>query len=172
MARTLLALLVPEADPVVASFRDQHDPSARRGLGAHITLIYPFVESELLSPTMLARLRSTIADLPAPMFRLVEVRMFPAVVWLAPEPTRSIVQLAGAIERAFPDQPIGGGAFPEYIPHLTVARRVPKEKDAIANEVKARLADYGPIYCWCDNVTLLVSEDRRWRRLADFPLLH
>ena len=172
MARTLLALLVPEADPVVGSFRDQHDPSARRGLGAHITLIYPFVESELLSATLLARLRDTIADLPAPMFRLLDVRTFPAVVWLAPEPPRSIVQLAAAIERAFPDQRIGGGAFPEYIPHLTVARRVPQEKGSIANEVKARLADYGPIYCWCDNVTLLVSEDRRWRRLAEFPLLH
>jgi len=172
MARTLLALLVPEADPVVGSFRDQHDPSARRGLGAHITLIYPFMESELLSAAVLARLRDTVADMPAPMFRLHEVRMFPAVVWLAPEPTRSIVQLASALERAFPEQPIGGGAFPEFIPHLTVARRVPQEKEAIANEVKARLADYGPIYCWCDNVTLLVNEDRRWRRLAEFPLLH
>lgn len=171
MARTLLALLVPEADPVVSSFRDEHDPSARRGLGAHITLIYPFVESELLSNATLARLRDTVAEMPAPMFRLLEVRTFPAVVWLAPEPARAIVQLASALERAFPEQPIGGGVFPEFIPHLTVARRVPHERDAIANEVKARMADYGPIYCWCDNVSLLVNDERRWRLRAQFPLL-
>ena len=82
MARTLLALLVPEADPVVASFLDQHDPSARRGLGAHITLVYPFIESELLTDAALARLRDTVADVPAPMFRLLEVRTFPAAVEL------------------------------------------------------------------------------------------
>lgn len=163
--------MVPEAEPVVASFRDQHDPSARRGLGAHITLTYPFVESELLSKAVLARLRDTVAQIPAPMFRLLDVRTFPAVVWLAPEPARGIVQLAKAIERAFPEQPLGGGAFPEFIPHLTVARRVPHDKDAIANELRARMADYGPIYCWCDSVALLVNEERRWRRLAEFPLL-
>lgn len=171
MARTLLALLVPEADPVVASFRDQHDPSARRGLGAHITLVYPFIESELLTDAALARLRDTVADVPAPMFRLLEVRTFPAVVWLAPEPPRGIVQLAQALERTFPEQPAGGGVFPQFVPHLTVARRVPHDEDAIANEMKARMADYGPIYCWCERVALLVNEDRRWRLLREFPLL-
>jgi len=171
MSRTLLALMVPEAETVVGSFRDQYDPSARRGLGAHITLIYPFMESQWLSPQVLARLRDVVADVPAPMFRLIEVRTFPSVVWLAPESAKPIIELADALVEAFPDQPKGGGAFPEYVPHLTAARGVQHEKEALANELRERLADYGPVYCWCENVTLLVSEDRRWRVLAQFPLL-
>lgn len=172
MARTLLALLVPEAEPVVASFRDQYDPSARRGLGAHITLIYPFIDSELLSPQLLARLRDVVADIPAPMFRLADVRTFPSVVWLAPEPARPIVQIAAALERAFPDYPRGGGAFPEFVPHLSVARQVQQEKAAVINELQARLLDHGPVYCWCESVALLVSENRRWRQLAAYEFLH
>ncbi len=172
MSRTLLALMVPEAEPVVGSFRDQYDPSARRGLGAHITLIYPFLDSQWLSPQVLARLRDVIAGVPAPMFRLIEVRTFPSVVWLAPEPAKHIMVLADALVAAFPDHPKGGGAFPDFVPHLTAARGVHHEKEAVVNELGVRLADYGPVYCWCENVTLLVSEDRRWRVLAQFPLLH
>jgi hypothetical protein len=172
MARTLLALLVPEAEPVVGSFRDIYDPSARRGLGAHIILIYPFVDSELLTPGVLARLRDVAADMPAPMFRLAEVNTFPSVVWLAPEPVRSIVNIATALERAFPDHPKGGGAFPEYVPHLSVARHVQHEKAAIINELQARIADHGPIYGWCETMSLLVSENRRWREHSQYAFLH
>ena len=172
MARTLLALLVPEAEPVVASFRDQFDPAARRGLGAHITLIYPFIDSELLTPGLLARVRDVVADLPAPMFRLQEVRTFPSVVWLAPEPAKAITQIASALERAFPDHPKGGGAFPEFVPHLSVARQVQQEQAAVINELEARIADHGPIYGWCESMSLLVSENRRWRELASYPFLY
>jgi 2'-5' RNA ligase len=172
MSRTLLALMVPEAEPVVGSFRDQYDPAAQRGLGAHITLIYPFMDSEWLTPTLLTTLRDLVAEQPAPMFSLRQVQTFPSVVWLAPEPARLIVQLSAALEAAFPDHPKGGGAFPEYVPHLTAARGVRGKKEAICNELKARLADYGPVYCWTAEVTLLASEGRRWEPLERFPLLH
>lgn len=172
MSRTLLALMVPEAEPVVGSFREQYDPAAKRDLGAHITLIYPFLESDWLSPATLTRLRDVVADQPAPMFRLAQVSTFPSVVWLAPEPSRHIVSLAAALETAFPDCPKGGGAFPEYVPHLTAARSVRDgEKESIGNELKARLADYGPVYCWCEQVTFLVSEKRRWKVVQQFPLM-
>jgi len=172
MARTLLALMVPEAEAVVGSFRELYDPAARRGLGAHITLIYPFIDSELLTPGILSRVRDAVADIPAPMFRLAEVKTFPSVVWLAPEPGKPIVQIASALERAFPDQPKGGGAFPDFVPHLSVARHVEHEKAAVINELKARLADHGPIYGWCESMALLVSENRRWRELAQYPFMH
>jgi len=170
MSRTLLALLVPEAEPVVGSFRDQYDPSARRGLGAHITLVYPFLESLWISPQVLARLREVIADVPAPAFRLEAVRTFPSVVWLSPEPTKHIAALAAAIESAFPDLP-RENAFPEYVPHLTAARGVHGERDGIATALGDRLADYGPVYCLCEQVTLLAREEHGWRALEHFPLM-
>lgn len=172
MARTLLALLVPEAEAVVGSFRDQYDPSARRGLGAHITLIYPFIDSDLITPAMMARLRDVAADIPAPMFRLAHVGTFPSVVWLAPEPAKPIIQIASALERAFPDHPKGGGAFPDFVPHLSVARQVQHEKAVVINELEARLADHGPVYGWCESMSLLVSDNRRWREQRQFAFLH
>lgn len=45
MSRTLLALMVPQAEPLVGEMRARLDPSARRGLGAHITLGYPWLAS-------------------------------------------------------------------------------------------------------------------------------
>lgn len=172
MARTLLALMVPEADPVVASFREEFDPSARRGLGAHITLIYPFLDSQLITHAVRVQLQEAAAECPAAMFRLAQVHTFPSVVWLAPEPVRHITGLVSTLERAFPEAPAGGGAFPDYVPHLTAARNVhDAQKETIANELRARLADHGPVYCWCEQVTLLVSEERRWRALARFDLL-
>jgi 2'-5' RNA ligase len=172
MARTLLALMVPEAEPLVGSFRDQYDPSARRGLGAHITLIYPFIDSELLTPALLARLRHVVAEIPAPMFRLAHVDTFPSVVWLAPEPAKPIVQIATALEQAFPDHPKGGGAFPDFVPHLSVARHVQQEKAVLVNELEARLADHGPVYGWCESLSLLVNDHRRWRGAGEFAFLH
>jgi 2'-5' RNA ligase len=172
MARTLLALMVPEAEPVVGSFRELLDPSARRGLGAHITLIYPFVDSELLTPAVLARLAEVIADIPAPMFRLAHVDTFPSVVWLAPEPAKPIIQIASVLERAFPDHPKGGGAFPEFVPHLSVARNVQQGKTAVINELEARLADHGPIYGWCESMSLWVNDQRRWRERNQYAFLH
>lgn len=172
MARTLLALMVPEAEPLVGSFRDQYDPSARRGLGAHITLIYPFIDSELLTPALLARLRHVAAEIPAPMFRLAHVDTFPSVVWLAPEPAKPIVQIATALEQAFPDHPKGGGAFPDFVPHLSVARHVQQEKAVLVNELEARLADHGPVYGWCESLSLLVNDHRRWRGAGEFAFLH
>lgn len=172
MARTLLALMVPEAEPVVGSFRDEYDPSARRGLGAHITLIYPFLDSQLITHGVRVRLQRTIAECPAAMFRLAQVHTFPSVVWLAPEPVRHIAGLVSALERAFPEAPAGGGAFPDYVAHLTAARNVrDQEKEVVTNELRARLADHGPVYCWCEQVTLLVNEERRWRPVAQFDLL-
>lgn len=37
-----LAVLVPEAELLVRSFRSQYDPSATDEVSAHITVLYPF----------------------------------------------------------------------------------------------------------------------------------
>jgi hypothetical protein len=43
---TALALLVPEADPVVEPWRLRYDPSAARGVGVHITVPGTFLREE------------------------------------------------------------------------------------------------------------------------------
>jgi len=38
-----LVLMVPEAEPIVRELRYRSDPAAAAGIGAHITVLYPFV---------------------------------------------------------------------------------------------------------------------------------
>lgn len=41
-SESALIVRVPEAEPLVGTFRDRFDPVARLGVPAHITLLYPF----------------------------------------------------------------------------------------------------------------------------------
>jgi 2'-5' RNA ligase len=52
-----LAILVPEAEGLVQSFRDRYDPSARVGMPSHITLLYPFKSPGEISEVVLDALR-------------------------------------------------------------------------------------------------------------------
>jgi hypothetical protein len=40
--KSTVAILVPEAEGLVRLFRNRYDPSAKAGMPAHITLLYPF----------------------------------------------------------------------------------------------------------------------------------
>src|SRR5689334_13255282 len=102
MPRTLLALLVPEAEPLVGDLRARMDPSARRGLGAHITLVYPFIDSPSVTPEVLDRLRGVTARHAAFSFRLADVGTFPSTVWLGPTPADAIARLVVDLEASFP----------------------------------------------------------------------
>jgi hypothetical protein len=42
--RSAVILPVPEVEPVIARHRMRHDPSAARGIPAHVTLSFPFLD--------------------------------------------------------------------------------------------------------------------------------
>jgi hypothetical protein len=52
-----LAILVPEAEGLVQSFRDRYDLSAKVGMPAHITLLYPFKTPDEIDVVVLDTLR-------------------------------------------------------------------------------------------------------------------
>ena len=170
MARTLLAVLVPEAEPLVGELRTRYDPAARRGLGAHITLVYPFVDSTLVTKDLLEQLQA-VAVRHAPLrFRLDSVRCFPSTVWLAPDPAAPIAALASDIERAFPERPAVGHAFPHFTPHLTAARNVKREREVIATTLRERLGNLPAVDCCCGQVHVLVSTSGHWKPVAAVTL--
>jgi hypothetical protein len=47
--KSALVVLAPEAEPLVAEFRDRFDISAQAGLGAHVTVLFPFRPSDRVS---------------------------------------------------------------------------------------------------------------------------
>src|SRR4051812_8819951 len=43
---TGLIFVVPQAEHVIGAHRLEHDPAASRGVPAHVTLLYPFAQSD------------------------------------------------------------------------------------------------------------------------------
>jgi 2'-5' RNA ligase superfamily len=101
------ALLVPFPDVA---------PSLQ-GLPAHVTLLFPFPEpdSDVLGAT-----RETFEGVGAFDVVFREVRRFPNVPYLVPEPAEPFLALTAALVRRFPAWQPYGGRFDDVIPHLTI----------------------------------------------------
>ena len=55
-------------------------------------------------------------------FELVEIKRFPGLIYLAPEPEDPLKTLTLAVWEAFPEHPPYEGKHSDIIPHLTVAQ--------------------------------------------------
>jgi len=161
-----IILPVPEAEAAVDHLRRLYDPQAGYGVPAHITLLYPFAQ-----PSRLAEAAGALLQLfglvPAFDFSLVEVRRFPATVYLHPEPSAPLVQLIETLVHRWPGFPPYGGAFSGVIPHLTVADHVPADMlDTIVRSAATHL----PIRCRATEAWLMCSDERGvWSRHGVFP---
>lgn len=150
------ALIVP-----VRSADDlRHRSACEVGMPAHITILYPFLRTRTVNRGIERRLASAISEVSEFDFVLREVRRFPGVVYLAPEPTEPFIALTEAMLREWPNHKPYGGAFEEIVPHLTVAYG-----DATPNGVVERL----PLGACAREVWLMVRFGNRWvcrRRFA------
>jgi 2'-5' RNA ligase len=165
-AQSGIIVPVQEAEPIVGHLRLLHDPQARSGVPAHITLLYPFAHPSRVI-TEVDALRQLFGDVSAFEFLLTDVRRFPSTAYLHPEPAARFVHLAEMIARRWPEYPPYGGAFPTMIPHLTIADRVsPDVLDTVDRAVAARL----PIQCRATEGWLMCSDERGfWSRSQVFP---
>jgi 2'-5' RNA ligase len=161
-------VLVPEAEPCVAHLRERLDPAARRGLGAHVTILYPFAAPEAVNGDMLRRL-AAVAGAAAPFrFALTHVARFPGTVYLAPKPASRFIRLHEACAAAFPGE--GARARQPFVPHLSVARHAQGEDHDVEAELSATLKAQGPIQCLCRELVLMENGTGRWRPIGVFPL--
>jgi 2'-5' RNA ligase len=120
--KSALVVVVPEAEPVVGRWRSLLDPSAGRGMPAHITVLYPFAPATLVSDALVARAAEVVKGCRAFDFSLATTGWFDdRVVYLAPEPVEPFLALTAAVISAFPEFP-PSGAFVNPVPHLTLGR--------------------------------------------------
>jgi hypothetical protein len=157
--RTALIVPVPEAEPTVGVLRLRHDPSAARGVPAHVTVLFPFLPPEEID---MAVLEVVFAGFPAFEFELDRVERFDdGVVWLRPEPSAPFVDLTAVVQEHWPDYPPYEGAFDEVVPHLTVSASGPVELD-LPKPIAARATE----------VALYVEDEATgdWSHLASFAL--
>ena len=169
--KAALVVTVSEAEPIVGSFRSEYDPIAALGLPAHITVNYPFIPGVEASADTLSRLRKIFAAVQPFSFALDHIGRFPNVVYLAPAPSTSFVQLIEQIAQEFPESPPYEGRFDDITPHLTVAYSEDSEllvsvEQAFSDTVSGRL----PLHAVADHVWLMDDSAGRWERRVPFPL--
>jgi hypothetical protein len=117
--RTALIVPVPEAEPAVGELRLWHDPTAALGVGAHVTVLFPFAPPDYLEEADVA---SLVGRFPAFDFVLDRVERFEdGTVWLHPTPARPFLDLTAAVAERWPEYPPYEGLHDEVIPHLTVS---------------------------------------------------
>lgn len=165
--RTGLIVRIPEAEPVVRNWRERFDPSARAGVPAHVTVLFPFLDESRID----ARVSSALADLlgrhHAFDLRFEGCDRFPGVLYLVPGPDRQLRQLTEAIADRWPEAPPYEGQFTEVVPHLTIADgQAEAVLDGIEADVRGRL----PVTSRVASVDLLVHDGARWQQRASFAL--
>ncbi|MFG2040267.1 2'-5' RNA ligase family protein [Dactylosporangium sp. NPDC048998] len=127
--QTAVIVAVPEAEPVVGRYRAAYDQAAGWGVGAHVTVLFPFVPPDALDATALADLAAAVASVPRFTAELTAARWFDdRVLWLAPEPGDRFRALTAAVWARFPACPPYEGRHAEVIPHLTVGDSAPVER--------------------------------------------
>ena len=171
--QSALLLTAPAAEAAVGAHRARLDASARDGVPAHLTVLYPFLPPSEIGPGVLAELSRLFAGTRRFDFTLDRVRWFgESVVWLGPSdeaPFRALTTLASA---TYPSCSPYGGVYEDVVPHLTIGHRGSlTELRAAAEAVRPLL----PIAAEATEVTLMTGPDPgrqpgRWHTVASFPL--
>ncbi|MHB8341661.1 MAG: 2'-5' RNA ligase family protein [Mycobacteriales bacterium] len=162
---TSLIVPLPEVDEVLGGIRLAHNPSARTGVPAHVTLIYPFVSARRLAGRGLEQLEEILA--PHRRFDLVlgEMGSFPTSHYLRPEPSAPFLRMTMDVWSAWPSYPPYAGAYSDVVPHVSLA--VGADLPDIAEEVGRVL----PIHAAAREVWVMEETPAgTWTRLHAIPL--
>ena len=114
-----MIVVVPEAEAAVGELRRRYDSSAALGVPAHITVLFPFLDTDELDDEVIAEFFADFAPFDFVLDRVE--RWEEGIVWLHPEPSEPFVDLTLAVWRRWPHRPPYGGAHDTVIPHLSVS---------------------------------------------------
>lgn len=169
MPQSAFIVQVPEAESCVAQLRDQFDPSARLGVPAHVTVLYPFMSPERITNEMLRQVQSLVSTFSEFEFVLAKVCRFPGTVYLAPEPASLFVAFTAGLGRLFPECQPYGGQHESLVPHLTVAQAGESELSEIESQLRTALPTRG-ISANCAELVLIENSSGRWCQFHSFQL--
>lgn len=175
-----LLLPVPAVEGAVGEHRARLDASARDGVPAHVTVLYPFLPPGEIGPEALAELSRIFARVPRFSVTFGEVRWFgESVVWLGPSDESPFRKLTALAVAAYPSCLPYRGAHEDVVPHLTIGHVSvgypggPSELRAAGDAVRPLL----PITTEATEVTLMTGptpgrsgQPGQWQTVASFAL--
>jgi len=161
-SQSAVLIPVPEADALVGEWRALHDPKARVGVPAHITLLFPWIAPQQLKPEHLEELDEILAAQPAFEYSLDRVRWFgQRVLWLAPNPAEPFKRLTVEMASHFDTQP-WQGEFAEVVPHLTIGLAGQTSGNAL-ERAGAEIAMRLPLRCEAREVDVMCGDGTYWQ---------
>jgi 2'-5' RNA ligase len=169
MAHLLFMVPVPEVEPYVSQLRERFDPSARRGLPAHITLLHAALPERRLDADDVSRARAALAPMAQFGFQVTKVARFPGTLYLGVEPRAPFERLHEALARAWPPGDPDRQRQP-LVPHISVMRKFEGDDRPVEAELMLMLSRHGPIDCDCHEIGLLEDSSGSWRPLQQFAL--
>ncbi|GGX73727.1 2'-5' RNA ligase family protein [Streptomyces hiroshimensis] len=165
--QTGLIVRIPEAEPVVHGWRERLDPSARAGVPAHITVLFPFLDESRIDSLVSSALADVLGKHRAFDLRFEQCGRLPEVLYLVPQPDTQLQRLTEAIADRWHEAPPYGGRFTEIVPHLTVAQG---QEHAVLEEIEAGLFSKLPFTSHVSSVELMVHDGTKWQGRASFAL--
>ena len=165
-ALTALVVPVPEAEHALRPWRAASGVEGRHELSAHVTILHPFLEPAEIEGE-LERLRAHFAAVARFSFALRETRRYPGgVLYLAPEPVQAFATLLRDLHALYPDRPPYGCAYPDVVPHCTVAH---VDDDALLDAADAAVRRHLPLHALALEAWLLELVAEGWSVRARLP---
>ena len=171
MAQFLIMVAVPEAEPFVARLRARYDPSAKRGLGAHVTVLHSNLPSDRVDSIAREQIVAAVSLIAPFEYWLTRVARFPGTVYLAAEPVAPFVDLHRRLTAALLMGEREQQGKEPLIPHVSVVRKSAFDDCDVAAELATMLEQHGPISCVCKGIVLLENSSGCWRPLQEFALI-
>jgi hypothetical protein len=164
---TALIVPVPEAEVAVGRWRDRFDPSARLGVPAHVTVLFPFLPWSEIDDAVISAAGSAVRREGPFTAALDRVERTDEILWLRVEPEEGFLGMTATLVELWPERRPYGGRYDDVIPHLTVADG---GIDRVPESVDAELAGCLPIPFRVDGVDLVRFAAGRWATMLTFPL--
>lgn len=85
MATSAFIVKVPTAEPLVGALRERFDLSAKLGVPAHISILFPFMEPKDIDAKVLKKAQHIFGCMEVFTFCLNAIGRFPETAYLSPE---------------------------------------------------------------------------------------
>lgn len=166
--QTALVVPVPEAEPVVGSWRRKYDPIAEYGVFAHVTVMFPFLPIGKIDYEVRQELAARFGRHDSFDAEFHNCGRFPDWLYLEPTPATAFVALTRTVMEAFPDMQPYEGEHGDPVPHLTVANIA--DNQGLGDTICAAMSSKLPISTHVNEVQLVAFNGTQWQLESGFLL--